>query len=200
MTYIIVIDVDNKRALAAYQKGWNDIQRLWPQVEAYCAERDAKALAKWEEREAEKVERQKKFDAACEAYGESKKKVEEWHASSPFTRLTTTCPVEAPMPGYDYIRGSVTNINYKPGRYIDKFESIRNDLKHMLDIAGAATGPYRMTEHQVADMVKWEDDTHTDNIRKEMEQGGGVYYWTDDMLNNYWDMKRALVKEGDLQC
>jgi len=44
--YIILIEIDNKRALKLYREAHDGIETLWPGIEAYCAPIDKAAQEK----------------------------------------------------------------------------------------------------------------------------------------------------------
>lgn len=122
--FAIVIEVDNKRAYAAYSKGLEDLQRIWPQVEMNAAKIDAKEEEQYMER------------------------ISDWERN--------LCTRFGCFP-------------YKMPSVLSEHKSIFDQLKHMKGIAGAAECPYRMTEHQVEDMIAWEDGSKIDDILSKIE-------------------------------
>jgi hypothetical protein len=159
MTNYVIVIVDNKRALAAYQKGMDDLDLIWPQIEAYCKEVDEPV--------------QKQFEAEMKALHEINvahtKEVEEYRRlmkiyeqqSSrtflPFDRK----PIKPTYPHYPVLRTPDL-----PFLWMKRFKSIRAELKHMHGLAGAAITPYRMTETRVNEMIRWEDGSEIDEIKR----------------------------------
>lgn len=152
--YIIVVDVDNVRAAKAFRKGYEDLLRLWPQIEAVNLI-TSEARRKEDEEEAERYRKEKEqFDKEMKAYLE-------WKPSFFNPRPTMPLPVHSSR---WYYRSINTNYNW----FLSNYESVRDDLKHCLNVAEAAVGPYRMSEHQVQAMVEWEDGSRIDAIKNEM--------------------------------
>jgi hypothetical protein len=160
--FIIVIEADNKRAHAAYTKGLEDLDLLWPQIVEHSTRRDARNQAWYEKELAIYKEQQVKAEQMQAAYDEELKR---WRNSM---RMSPR-PVEPPelyMARSYYLR--MEPLKYPP--HIKYYESIRAELKRMADLAGAALGPYRMTEHQVQEMIAWEDGSRIESIKLEMQR------------------------------
>jgi hypothetical protein len=168
MTYIIVVDVDNVRAAKAFRKGYEDILRLWPQIEAKNAVKAKASRAMVAEHQKAIDRAQAEHDAAHEEYRLALKAHEEWTGSF----LSKGSRPE--LPAYPSQSWWLNHLRmHRPSNnhdwFLEKYESIKADVKHMMNVAEAATGPYRMTEHQIARMVAWEDDSKIDAIRKDVE-------------------------------
>lgn len=158
--FIIVIEADNKRAHAAYVNGLTDLDLIWPQIERHSekaykqeCERAAKLNVGYEEERA-------RFRADMDAHQEA---LEKWEQSSSFFRG------ERPsMPSrYNYLV-HFHRQPYIPSNPLNYYKSVRAELKRMADLAGAALGPFRMTEQKVAEMIEWEDGSRIERIKAEI--------------------------------
>lgn len=144
--FVIVIEADNKRAAAAYRKGLEDLDLVMPQLLAAAATRD-----------------EKRNEAHAKA-------MEEWHAQAPVLELDGCWLPSKRAAAEDSYRREVVLHNIRQprnfaGREQSALESVRAELKRMCDIAEAAIGPYRMTEHQVAQMIGWEDGSRVERLK-----------------------------------
>lgn len=142
--YVIVIDVDNVRATAAFKKGMEDLDRLWGQLVVYCANKQAIAKEKYDK---EKL----KYDVDYEAYQLEMKAYRDWSYS-----MKGSVPN---LPMFPYVPPT-------PRHPIRGYESVKAQLEHMYNVASSAIGPYRMTEHQVEEMIGWENGKTIDGILK----------------------------------
>lgn len=167
--YIIVVDVDNVRAAKAYRKGYEDLLRLWPQIEAMNAVKAAESRKEWEADEALRLKRREEYNAALAEYHLASKAYEAWTPKL-FGSERPPYPCRPYNLDLFYVP-SYTNSNHD--RFLRLYESIRRDLKHMMDVAEAATGPFRMTEHQITEMVRWEDGTRIDWVKKDVTDQDG---------------------------
>jgi len=144
--FVIVIEADNKRAAAAYRKGLEDLDLVMPQLLAAAATRD---------------------ETRNEAHA---KAMEEWHAQAPVLELDSCWLPGKRAAAEERYSWAVLHHNIrKPhnfaGREQAALESVRAELKRMCDIAEAAIGPYRMTEHQVAEMIGWGDGSRVERLK-----------------------------------
>lgn len=57
--YIILIEVDNKRALSLYREAWSGIEALWTGITAHCEALDKGVRARWAEEDAEAEKKMK---------------------------------------------------------------------------------------------------------------------------------------------
>lgn len=152
--FVIVIEADNKRAHAAYLKGLEDLEIIWPQLMTFALDYDKKQEEKYKEWQ----EEQEKIDAEHEvAMAEYREKVKAWK-SSMFRQSIATFPS---LPRRPYSPGNF----YIPHAAQLNYESIKRELKRMADLAGAAIGPFRMTENQVAEMIAWEDGSKIESMK-----------------------------------
>lgn len=160
--FVIVIEADNKRAHAAYTKGLADLDLIWAQLMAHAKVVDAASRAMKEAEDRAYVSERELY---LRQHDEFEKAHERWlNASSLFRGPRPTRPfLPYPMPSFSFHRIDEKRLQY---------ESIRSELKRMADLAGAAIGPYRMTEHQVAEMIGWEDGSRIDRIKSQMEPQG----------------------------
>lgn len=170
--FVIVIDVDNKRAYKAYSKGMQDLMDVWPQlmVAGEKAEQEyAQASVVYQQkateiREKEKKEREER-KAKQEAYNQEYKR---WLSSSPLFRGDEP---KDPYP-WPFVGSSMFDLEAqihrvtKPrmGMGTQFYKSIRDELQKMLNLAGAAAGPYRMMESQVHTMIEWENGTRVQQL------------------------------------
>lgn len=156
--FIIVIEADNKRAAAAYRKGLEDLELVMPQLMKVAQERDDAAQAAYDAHLAERLE--------------------EWHAKAPVLELDgcgTSAQKQRARNEWEY--KTLMHGFDKPGSldwncgnrriHVPRLESIRAELKRMADIAEMATGPYRMTEHQVAELIGWESGYRVERLKHE---------------------------------
>lgn len=150
--FIIVVEVDNKRALAAFSKGLEELNVIWPLImeRARLLEEQDEAelealLAPWREEEKAALARYEKELAA-------------WRAKKRYMFSLAGEPPFPPVPTYP------TLLPIVPIRWGNRCEKLRKKLQHMVNIAGAATAPYRMTEGQVSEMIAWENGTRITEI------------------------------------
>lgn len=155
--FVIVIEADNKRAHAAYLKGMADLERIWPQIESASKQSDARRMEKYKEEYAAYENAEKEDQEEKKRYWENLK---EWKNSGSWCR--------GPEPHYP--TGSIRFPPYAPSSIFNEYKSIRDELKHMADVSGAAVGPYRMTEKQVREMVAWEDGSRIELIKSDIER------------------------------
>lgn len=155
--FVIVIEADNKRAHAAYLKGMEELDRIWPQIESAAKNRDAERMAEYESKRAEYEEGEKHDREEKERYWQA---LNEWNNSSSWCR--------GPEPRYPH--GSFRLPPYTPYSIFQEYQNIRDELKHMADVSGAAISPYRMTEDQVREMVAWEDGSRIERIKADIER------------------------------
>ena len=157
--FIIVIEVDNVRAREAYAKGLHDLDMVMPQLMLKARERDDSTHQRIQEI-------QDKIDEKERVNSEYISAMNEWRASNRFTRGEEPKDPEA----NDY--GSHLYMMYQSISMLDpdgnksSLNSIRAELKEKLDLASAAIGPFRMTEHQVKEMVAWEDGSRIEQLKK----------------------------------
>jgi hypothetical protein len=150
--FVIVVEVDNKRAHAAYLKGLADLDLIWPQIHDRARKEDEES-SKEELKQLDKYNRE--MALFKEKMAEYHQKLEDWGSSVLFRGPKPSCPIMLPPCRSSYYRQSMESV----------YESMRSELKRMADLAGAAIGPYRMTEHQVSEMVGWEDGTQIGRIK-----------------------------------
>lgn len=164
--FVVVIEVDNKRALAAYKKGLADLDLLWPQLMEHAQKVDGKRkerytadIEEYEKDEADRKARWERYD----------RDLKEWTGKAMF---------RGPRPESPGIYGlSWSTRPYQPSYLRSTYEGIREDLKRMTDLAGAAVAPYRMTEYQVKEMVGWEDGSRIEQLKAQMaSKEEPVYY------------------------
>lgn len=137
--FVIVVEVDNKRALAAYRKGLADLDLIWPQVLAGVERMDRSANQKLE---------------AYEAWSERNRRNQGAYEPPP-------AHVEAVM--RKLRDGSfIRNANR------DLYISIRDELRNLAGVADVALGPYRMTDRQVREMLGWEDGSRIERIKADI--------------------------------
>lgn len=150
--FVIVVEVDNKRALAAFSKGLEELNVIWPLVMERARNRD-------EERQAKYLEEMARWEAAeHEIRASYFKAMDEWRARhSGFFGSIGREP--QPEPRLNGVRPLKPDFNL-----VHHCQNLRNKLEHMVNIAGAATAPYRMTEAQVSEMIAWENGTRITEI------------------------------------
>lgn len=152
--FVIVIEADNKRSHAAYLKGLADLELIWPQIVSHATSIDA---AEKKILDAEQAQYQQEMAAYEEAYAKHKEDQKAWEEHIGF--FAKPKPFFTQFPPSPPFRSSYLC------KAMERYESTRSELKHMADVAGAALGPYRMTEHQVEEMVGWEDGSRIERIK-----------------------------------
>ena len=162
--YVVVVEVDNKRASAAYQKGLADLELIWPQLMEHAESVDAQRRAEYEKQQEQKCAKLARDEREHEAYRKARR---EWEEKTIFRGPAPTYPIR----NYDW------GIDFPPSYLRDAYESIRAELQHMADLAGAAISAYRMTETQVREMVGWENGSRLEQLknwrsRKPLQIGG----------------------------
>lgn len=148
--FIIVVEVDNKRALAAFRKGLEELNVIWPLV----MERARKIDADRSENYRRRLERFEVHKTKLDAIYEENMKA--WNSRTLFSRGLTMPPPPPPICRLSDPEPLNENAHY--------WDSVRKNLEHMVNVAGAATAPYRMTEWQVEKMIAWEDGSEIAQI------------------------------------
>jgi len=156
--FVIVIEADNKRAQAAYRKGLEDLDLVLPQLLQVAQEQDAQEQAS--------------YDVALAA------QMEAWHAEAPVLELDSCwLPGQVQRAKRNHEHAMRMHEINKPGRYdslrsdrnkwrVRSLESVRAELQRNYNIASLATGPYRMTEHQVTELIAWEDGSRVEQLKR----------------------------------
>jgi hypothetical protein len=156
--YVVVVEVDNKRALAAYQKGLADLDLIWPQLMEHAQKIDAERRKTYEAEQTKKRLEREREEAARENY---KKQMREWEEKKIFRGE----PPRYPWPSYEGLS------DYFPPSYLrDSYVSARMELQNMANLAGAAIAPFRMTEGQVHRMVEWENGNAIERMKEGMSE------------------------------
>lgn len=177
--FIIVVDVDNQRAYKAYSKGMNDLIDIWPQLIA-AGEKADQAQAEYMQslrlqqaaRHEERKKRDRKYHEELDEY--HRQHIQWINANTLFRGPKPTHPI-----GPDFMTDALedrladlsSNIKrppYKPG--VAVYQSIRDELQKMLNLAGAAIGPYRMMEGQVHVMIEWESGHRIQQLLDEIKE------------------------------
>lgn len=173
-TFVIVIDVDNVRAREAYQKGMDDLDAAMPEIQSYAIKRDNKRREHVQTKidvERQVLEHWQALKTAMDKYEvEYKEWMQKGHDSFWGTNKTpppVKPPAVPPMPGSD--RWYARDIPRMPREHetaVWQYNQVRVALKHKLDLATAAIGPFRMTEHDVRSMIAWEDGSEVASMLK----------------------------------
>lgn len=161
MNYEITIQVDNIRAMKAYQKGNDDINFHWLALEQIALQSDeyAKCLV------------QAKIDMQIKIEEENKKNMDkyrhmeivwnEWSRSNSFFRGKEP---ERPPFFYDrYFSNRGCYPSYIPSKHKELL-SIKDRLSRKLALASAATAPFNMKENDVHWMLRWETDENIEAL------------------------------------
>lgn len=163
--FVIVIEADNRRAHAAYLKGLADLDLIWPQLMHAAAERDAVTNAQVDSQEEMQKQEDERFWSEIEAYTSAHELRKQWERSPSFFKgPKPSVPFIPPMPPTrlpSVLRRDMARMRY---------ESIRAELQCMANLAGAALGPYRMTERQVHEMIAWEDGSIIESLKRELDR------------------------------
>lgn len=165
--YVIVIEADNKRALAAYLKGLADLDLIWPDLMAAAKAKDDAEEELDRQATAQREKNAKERKEELERYEREYKEWSEWKARSFFHN-------RPPKPVYplEFTHGIDLNERSYPSFNIfgevHRIQRIRDELRRMADVASVALGPYRMTEHQVSDMIEWESGASVFRLKEQM--------------------------------
>jgi hypothetical protein len=159
--FIIVIEADNKRAHAAYLKGLEDLERIWPQIVEWAAITDEASEKRYKQKDEEEAAEQARCQAAVDSYKDQMKT----YNSSIFGGKAPDRPYleEARLDSEFRLYKKLSKMHRTSA--LETYVSTREDLQHMANVAGAAIGPFRMTEYQVKAMVSWEDGSTIDKIK-----------------------------------
>lgn len=152
--FVIVVEVDHLRARAAYRKGMDDLQEIWPAVMEFAESLDAAQLKRIQALEAKLKQEQEAYKTALRQYN---KDFAKWELSV----FKGAPPLKPYDPTVYYDSSWDLGVSYKRS-----YESTMTSLKSKLDLAEAAQGPFKMTEHDVAAMIAWENGTRVADIKK----------------------------------
>lgn len=167
--FVVIVEIDNKRALAAFQKGLDDLDALWPAIEASCKSHDDAV---------EEVERKKQefFDENLPRFRELQKqyiKANEDHLArwKKWDEGGVFCGAEpkAPRKPKELIELQAVLFPPYPVTYpkmIEDFRQRREDLKVLRNLASAATAPYKVKEEVALAMIGWESGEKIDAIKQ----------------------------------
>lgn len=181
--YIIVVEVDNKRALAAYQGGIDALEILWPQIKLITEQEDAKYRKLAEDDIAEKKAKILEEDKQVYAYKAYIKAKDEWEAKPFYLKGPVPEVVKRPsvwgeeIPGLERYSGYLYGWSPNRADYVTSYytslvgamparDSFMAALKRDRDIASAANAPYRMTESDALNMIAWENGEALERAKK----------------------------------
>jgi hypothetical protein len=159
--FIIVVEVDHQRAQAAYRKGMADLDLIWPQLMAHAEAVDGPRNERIRKDRETYLQSHERYMARLAEHSE---RVEEWERGGMFRGPRPEMDMQLLL---DRPRLAYGGFEY-PDMQRKAYESIRNELKLMADIAGAAISPYRMKESQVRGMIAWEDGSRIERIKNEI--------------------------------
>lgn len=151
--FVIVVEVDHLRARAAYRKGMDDLQEIWPAVMQYAEKLDAESAERAIKRREERAKEQAAYHEGLLAY---QKDMVKWQAAI----------FKGPMPSYPLEPLSYYSWDYPGSSQVLSYQTTMSTLKAKLELAEAAQGPFKMTEHDVASMIAWENGTRVADIKK----------------------------------
>ena len=153
--YPIIIEVDNKRALAAYTRGLEHLDAAWPRLmEVAQAEdaRHAEQMAAINAAQKQAYEEQKQaYERAFGEYLEQQVHYLKWENTPAYrrgARPPTPCRPYPPMPPWPAISKRYSSVGLREGA--------RERLIRKRNMAAAANAPFRMSEHDADAMVRWE--------------------------------------------
>jgi len=149
--FIIVIEVDNVRAAAAYQKGLEDLNIVWPQLMVYADKQDTAKQIEYNAKLLKHEQKQKVYQDSWDNYYTA---VKEWEEKTIFRGSRPESP--------DYYFPIMPP--YPPPSVTGYYRSIKIELQDKANLANAATSPYRMTENQVKEMIAWENGERIEEI------------------------------------
>lgn len=153
--YPIIIEVDNKRALAAYTRGLEHLDAAWPRLmEVSQAEdaRHAEQMAAIDAAQKKAYEEQKQaYERAIGEYLEQQVHYIKWENTPAYRR--GACPPKPcrpfpPMPPWPSISKRPSSVALR--------ELGRSGLVSKRNMAAAANGPFNMSEQDANAMIRWE--------------------------------------------
>ncbi|MFK3738967.1 hypothetical protein [Massilia sp. TN1-12] len=164
--YVIVIEVDNKRALAAYDKGLEDLNAIWPELMEFAQAKDRKRTEERKAKEAARELEMQRYQNAIDEYCLAKAEFQQWESTSPLWR-----GARPKVPRYpDYPRLHAYEGMFACYSDEGSYDQMRRSLQRKRDLAAAALAPFKMTENDVASMIDWETG-HTVSLIKERMEG-----------------------------
>lgn len=147
--YIVVVEIDNKRALAAYEKALSELEHIWPQMLARARENDNARRVKLKEEFRLEDER---YQIALAEYERKKVAHSEWMTKGKFIRGP-----EPEYSSYSYPIRSYASLLLDTQCMLPAAHYFMLELKRKRDIASAAISPYRVMESEALEMVAWEN-------------------------------------------
>ena len=153
--YPIIIEVDNKRALAAYTRGLEHLDAAWPRLIEMAKAEDAKHAAQVAAIDAAKKkayeEQKEEYERSFGLYMEQQERFLKWEYTPAYrrgARPPTPCRPYPPMPLWP-------TISTRPS-IVDLREAARERLISKRNMAAAANAPFQMSEFDANAMVRWE--------------------------------------------
>ena len=159
--HVIVIEVDNKRAAAAYQKGLEELDLIWGQLEAWAVGMKKKQEEDYEKKLAEWDRKKERLDAK-----EKEVWVRRWwsfglkiyDADASLWNATKDNYLAHIWPDPSFID------------HVKEINSLRQELVDMKTLSQVAIAPLRITKQKVKEMVAWENGERIDLIKRKIEQ------------------------------
>jgi len=154
--YHIIIEVDNKRALAAYTRGLEHLDAAWPRLMEVAQAEDAEHVAAQERIKdaAQKAaeEREREYQKKLGEYLEEKVEYLKWERGSKWFRGPPPVVPEMPFrcsPSFlPPIRTRWSSVSLR--------KLTRAGLVSKRNMAAVAIGPFSMSEQDANAMVRWE--------------------------------------------
>lgn len=165
--FVIVVEVDHLRAQAAYRKGMDELNLIWPQLMAYAEAVDG---PRNERIRKSRDDYEHAMNAYFERMAEHARRVSEWEHGGMFRGSRPSMDIDLMLD-----RPSPSYASDSTDAHRRFYESIRNELKRKYDLANAAISSYRMTESQVQEMVAWEDGSKVERLKSEV----GNHQWSE---------------------
>lgn len=152
--YIIVIEVDNKRAALAYLTGMRHLDAAWPQLLAGATDADK---AESDEHEALML----KYKAEMEEWEQMKAN----QGPPAIPRFYAFSWSAKPIPPANPVRPEpIRPYCFPRTTAVARLYKIRRDLRHMVNVSTAAVAPFRITEWALETMLKWESGQHVQDL------------------------------------
>lgn len=166
--YVIVVEVDNVRARAAYAHGLADLDLAMPAIMAIAKEQDDKAIAEATANRAAYNAKMQQYLEERAAYDAAKAAKAEWDAKGVFNRGPVPHVPPRPERNYAYEFMPRPRLIHATETHAYRYNKIREAMVDKLNLATAATKPFSMTEYDVQYMVACEDGSYVKNLQEDL--------------------------------
>ena len=161
--FIVVIEVDNVRAAQAYAKGVANLEAAMPEILFHAERYDTIRHNEAVEASAKKQKAMDEYFRLMEEHDEAEEAHAKWRKASAWSRGEE--PVRTTRPSHPYVLYNLYD------RHDRLYTSAANNYKSQLDrlkdranLAVLAVSSFRMTEHDVKQMLAFEDGSAVVNL------------------------------------